>query len=256
MPEDLCPHGVCGRRLRGGTAVPQTRITVTIRQIRAAGDGPPVQTCPLVRLLHGSGVVAECGSEGREMSHRQRWCSAGALYGVLIGTAVVVSAQSVERYSATAAIRTAGGAAATAPVTIEITRKMSPQEAERLAATLKSGGAPALRKALAGVAATGTITIAAGKPMPSRLTVERPTDKGRLLTIVTDTPLLFLGAGKPDAKPVTGYEFGVLDVVIDADGVGTGTLIPAAKITTREGAIVVEEYSGELVRLTAVRPIK
>ena len=134
----------------------------------------------------------------------------------------------------------AGGASTTAPVTITIDRKMSESEADTVRAAFTKGGAAGLRKALVGVAPTGSIQLGSGKPTPTRLTIERPTDKGRLLTVVTDRPILFLGAGIPGAKPKDGYDFAVLDIEVDAKGTGSGTLSPAAKVGLKQGAFVVE----------------
>ena len=118
---------------------------------------------------------------------------------------------------------------------------MSAQEADGLTAAFKTGGAAAMRKALNGVKPTGTITHRNGKPVPTRLTIERPSDQGRMLTIVTDQPLVLIGAGLPDAKPTAGFDFGIVDFVIDASGNGTGTMSPAAKVTVRQGAFVTDE---------------
>jgi len=73
---------------------------------------------------------------------------------------------------------------------------------------------------------------------------------------VTDTPILFLGAGVPGAKPKEGYDFAVIDFEVDAKGAGSGTLSPAAKITLKQGVFVVDDYSGELVRLEGVTKAK
>ena len=113
----------------------------------------------------------------------------------IAAAAVLPSHAQSETYTATASVKTAGGAAATAPVTIVVDRKMPQSEADKFLAAFKSGGTAALRKALAGVAPTGSVRVGGGSPTPTRLTIERPTDKGRLLTIVTDTPILHLGAG-------------------------------------------------------------
>ena len=133
---------------------------------------------------------------------------------------------------------------------------MSQSEADALVAAFKTGGAAALKKALAGTAATGTVQLGTGKPTPTRFTLERPTGEGRLLTIVTDQPLLFLGAGMPGAKPKEGYDFGVIDIQVDAKGGGSGTLAPAARLRVNQGAFVVEDYGAEMVRLTAVKKTK
>ena len=123
---------------------------------------------------------------------------------VLMAPASVRGQGTAEVFTATAAVKTAGGASASAPVTISIDRKMSQSEADASLAAFKSGGPAALRKALVGVAPTGTVQIGTGKATPTRLTIERATGAGRLLTIVTDQPLLFLGAGLPGAKATSG----------------------------------------------------
>ena len=69
----------------------------------------------------------------------------------LLMAAATLHAQTAEVFTATAAVKGAGGAAASAPVTINVDRKMSQGEADKLAAAFKAGGAAALRKALAGV---------------------------------------------------------------------------------------------------------
>jgi hypothetical protein len=113
-----------------------------------------------------------------------------------------------------------------------------------------------LRKALAGVPAVGSVTLGTGKPTPARLAIERRTDKGRLLTLVTDTPVLFLGAGLPGAKPKEGHDFGVVDLEVDDAGNGSGVISPAAKITVEKEMFVVSDYSLELVQLKAVKKVK
>ena len=161
-----------------------------------------------------------------------------------------------ETFTATATVKTAGGAAATAPVTIIVSRKMAQGEADKLTGAFTTGGIPALRKALVGVPDTGSVQLGTGTPTPTRLTVERVTDKGRLLTIVTDQPILALGAGMPGAKPKEGYDVAVLDIEVDAKGSGSGSLSPAAKVTVKQGVFVVQDYAAEMVRLTDVKKVK
>jgi hypothetical protein len=176
---------------------------------------------------------------------------------VIATTAVTGHAQTAtETFTATAAVKTAGSAAASAPVTITVDRKMSQGEVDKLTAAFTTGGVPGLRKALVGVPPTGSVKIGAGAATPTRLTLERPTDKGRLLTIVTDQPIAFLGAGLPGAKAKEGYDLGVVDIEIDAKGSGSGTLAPAAKVTVKQGVFVVEDYASELVKLTGVSKVK
>jgi hypothetical protein len=166
---------------------------------------------------------------------------------------VAIGQAGSETFTATAAVTGAGGAAATAPVTITVDRKMPQSETDRFLAAFKTGGAAGLRKALTGVKPTGSVRIGNQKPTPTRLTLERVTDKGRLLTMVTDRPVLFLGAGVPGAKPKAGYDFGIVDIEVDQAGSGSGTLAPAAKVTVKQGVFVVDDYGSELVRLTGVK---
>lgn len=161
-----------------------------------------------------------------------------------------------ETFTATATVQTVGGAQATAPVTITIDRKMPQAEADQLVAAFKTGGAAGLRKALVGVRPTGSVQLAEGPSIPTRITVESPTDQGWLIIIVTDEPLLFLGASIPGAKPKEGYDFAVIDLEIDASGTGSGTLAPAATITLKGSAFIVEDYTPELVRLAGVKKVK
>ena len=103
------------------------------------------------------------------------------LSAALLATPASPSGQAAaEVFTATAAVKTAGGASASAPVTITIDRKMSQREAETVTAAFKTGGAAALRKALVGVAPTGSMQIGAGAATPTRFTIERPTGPGRL----------------------------------------------------------------------------
>jgi len=170
----------------------------------------------------------------------------------------VAAAQATsETFAATAQVKGAGGGAASAPVTIVVERKMAQSETDKYLAAFKSGGPAALRKALAGVANTGSVRVGSvAAPVPTRLTLERSTGKGRLLTIVTDQPIVFLGAGAPGAKAKEGYEFGVIDLEVDEAGNGIGSIAPAAKVTVKQGVFVVDDYSGEFIKLTGVKKTK
>jgi hypothetical protein len=171
---------------------------------------------------------------------------------VMVACAAAVALTQSETYSATGSIKTAGGAVATTPVTIVVDRKMSQTEADTFLAAFRSGGTGALRKALTGVQPTGSIRVAGGAPTATRLTLERTTDAGRLLTIVADTPILHLGSGVADAKPKDGYDFAIVDLQLDAAGAGAGTFVPAARVTIKGGVFVVQDYSGEVVKLSGV----
>jgi hypothetical protein len=190
------------------------------------------------------------------MNCRQIAIGGVLLVGVSAGPVVSVCAQTPETFTATATVKTAGAATANAPVNIVVDRKMSQSEVDKLTGAFAAGGVAALRKALVGVPPTGSVRLGSGKPTPTRLTLERTTDKGRLLTLVADQPILFLGAGIPEAKPKEGYDFAIVDIEVDASGSGSGTVAPAAKVAVKQGAFVVQDYAGEMVRLTNVKKTK
>jgi hypothetical protein len=190
------------------------------------------------------------------MSMNLRVTSPGVILPALVSLTLALPAYGqagAETFTATATVKTAAGGTASAPAVITVTRKMSQKEAQTLTAAFKTGGAAALRKALEGVAPTGSVQLGTGQATPTRLTIERSTGAGRLLTIVTDKPILFLGAGMPGAKAKEGYDFAVIDIEVNAQGTGTGTLAPAARIRLNQDAFVVEDYASELVRLVDVK---
>lgn len=181
---------------------------------------------------------------------------ASTLLVLLVGSATLpgtLAQGREETFTATASLSTAGGTKATTPVTIVVSRTMTQDEAAKLTGAFSKGGAAALRAALKGVPPTGSIRVGNSAPVAARLTLERVTDRGRLLTIVTDKPIAFLGAGLPNAKAKEGYDFGVLDIEVNASGAGSGTLSPAAKIQVKDGAFVVDDYAAESVRLVDVK---
>jgi hypothetical protein len=190
------------------------------------------------------------------MTFRQQGVIGVLALGIAAAAPWSVRAQGAETFQATASVKTAGGASATAPVIIKVDRKTPQAEADKLSAAFKSGGVAGLKSALKGVAPTGSIQLGKGKPVPTRIAIERTTDKGRLLTLVTDTPILFLGSGLPDAKPKAGYELGIVDIEVDAQGHGKGTMAPAAKVQAIQGAFSVQDYGAELVQLTDVAPAR
>jgi hypothetical protein len=161
-----------------------------------------------------------------------------------------------ETFTATATVKSATGGTAQAPITIVVDRKMSQAEADTLTGAFKTGGPAALRKKLEGVPVTGSVRFGAGRSTATRMTLERATDTGRLLTIVTDEPLLFLGGGLPNATAKEGYDFGIIDIEVDESGSGSGTMMPAAKVSVKQDVFVVVDYSSERIQLTDVKKVK
>jgi len=166
----------------------------------------------------------------------------------------MLSAQSrPETYTATANVNTAGGASLSAPVTIDVTAWTSEADRKQLAGLLKSGRDAALQKQLASMKTLGTVTL--GKtPFDAKYAYAMTSSEGRIITLVTTTPMYFIGAGAPGAKPKVGHDFGVVTIEVNDAGTGRGTLTPAASLKMSDAdAIVVQDYSAELVTLPDVR---
>ena len=76
---------------------------------------------------------------------------------------------------------------------------------------------------------------------------------GRLITLVTDKPMYFVGAGVPGAKPRAGYDVAVIQLKMDPAGVGEGTMAAAARVKAGEPeGVQVDDYGSEPVQLKSV----
>jgi hypothetical protein len=71
---------------------------------------------------------------------------------------------------------------------------------------------------------------------------------------VTDKPILF-SARPLGAKPKTGYDFAIIDSR-STPTVRAPARWPPRRSRSEAGAFVVEDYAGELVRLTSVARAK
>jgi hypothetical protein len=166
--------------------------------------------------------------------------------------ALTLSAQSAtETFTATAAVRS-GSSSASAPVVVGITRYSSAEERAMVTTAVREGGATALRKALAPLADAGFIQLGERRT-PIKYAGVRPTGSGRLITVVTAEPMLFLGAGIPSAKPVAGFDVAVAMFEVMDGGGGTGDLSPAARVTIdQHGALVIEDYGATVIWLNGL----
>lgn len=182
-----------------------------------------------------------------------RTCAAAL---ALAATAPMAFAQAKpEVYNATASLKTAAGASLTAPVVISIKRWTTDAEREKVVAALKSGGTPALQKQVAAMPDAGFLQLGEIKT-PLRFARTLPIGDGKVVMLATAQPVFYVGAGMPGAKPAekAGYDVAVVIFEVDAAGKGeAGDLAPAAKVRFDDkGALVVEDYGAEAVRLMGI----
>jgi hypothetical protein len=174
----------------------------------------------------------------------------------IVSVAAVSAQKTGDIYTGVAAVKSTSGSTSETPMAFTLERKMSKGETDALLAAFKTAGAAGLRKALAGVAPTGAVRVGAAKPVAARITLERASATGKLITIVTDQPVQFFGIGMPAATPKAGYDFAVIDLIVDAKGNGTGTITPAATVTVKQGVFTVADGAADAIRLTGVTKVR
>jgi hypothetical protein len=157
-----------------------------------------------------------------------------------------------ETITATARAKNAAGVEITAPVSVVITKYSSDAERDALLAAVKSGGTESARKVLEKRAKIGSVKVGSSE-VAVQHAYARNVGDGRLITVVTNSPIVFIGAGKPGAKPTAGFDLGLLILEVNKSGPGKGELVPAAKVKANaDGAIVTDDYAGEVVQLSNV----
>lgn len=158
-----------------------------------------------------------------------------------------------EVYNATAALKTAAGVSMTAPVVISIERWTTDAERDKVVAALKAGGTTAVQKEVAALPAAGVLQVGQVKT-PIHFARTLPVGGGKVVTVATSQPVFFVGGGAPASGTKVGYNVAVAIFQVDAAGKGdVGDFAPAAKVKFDDtGALMIEDYSAEAVRLTAI----
>jgi hypothetical protein len=148
-------------------------------------------------------------------------------------------------------------AASAATLQMQIDRYTSEVNRKAITEALSGGGYPAFVQALRKAPPVGHLAIGEQK-FVVRFAREQPTPKGREISLVTETPVYFLGGGAANAKPRAGFEVAIVRLSVDEFGLGSGTMAAAAKVKPDgQGGVVVEDYAEEPIKLTFVhREIK
>jgi len=144
-------------------------------------------------------------------------------------------------------------AGSSAQVTIHIEQYTSDKDRGTIEEALKTGGYEKFLPVLRGAPEVGYVEMN-GRKVTLRWARQQPTDKGRLITLVTESPMFFVGGGSVDAKPRAGYEVAVLLLDVDSIGLGNGSMAPAARV--RQGGstgVQIDDYGDTPVKLATVR---
>jgi hypothetical protein len=152
-----------------------------------------------------------------------------------------------------------GTGAVTLPMTIQIDRYTSETNRKAITDGLNhKGGYPGFLKALRAAPQAGSLEIG-GRTFAIRWAHKEPEKTSRVVTVVTDQPVYFVGGGALDGKSKAGYEVAVVKLTMDATGHGNGIMAAAARVKPggAAGGVRIDDYAEQPLKLTAtVRPTK
>ena len=141
-------------------------------------------------------------------------------------------------------------------VIMRVTRWSSEAERAGLVAALQKGNDPLL-EALRDLRSVGTIRTPDSLGYDLRYAHQEPgEDGGRRIVIATDRPISFWEARNQPRS--IDYPFTVIQMEIDKNGEGKGTMSYATKVMPRGNVIILENFASAPVMLTKIeaRPIR
>ena len=140
------------------------------------------------------------------------------------------------------------------PMVIRIDRYTNERQRGAMLDALKyRGGYPGFLQALREAPAAGYLETGGGQKFVIRWAHSEATAEGRTISIVTDTPVYFIGSGKRGAKPTAGYEVAVAKLTLDGKGHGEGVMAAAARVKpSGTSGVQIDDYAETPVKLTAV----
>jgi hypothetical protein len=171
---------------------------------------------------------------------------------VLAAAGMAQTAGEKESFTAVAIVNNNLGSGA-GTVLIDVTRWSTDTERAKLVSTLLELGPQELLKELSDNRSTGTIRTPDSLAYDLRFAYQTPlAEGGRRIVLATDRPIGFWEASR---RPRTiDYPFTVIQMEIDRDGRGKGTMSYATKITARDKrTIELENFATSPVMLTEIR---
>jgi hypothetical protein len=123
-----------------------------------------------------------------------------------------------------------------------------------LATVLAEKGEDALIKAMRELPPAGWISIGSNTRLEVRVIRSVGGEGARIVRFLTDRPIQF--AEMWNATRSRDYKFGFVELVLDGDGEGEGTIIPTAQITLKDGTVEITSLGLQPFRILQVRPEK
>jgi hypothetical protein len=146
-------------------------------------------------------------------------------------------------------------AVADASFSIVIDQYTPEKDLKAMEQALQSGGSEAFVQALKKAPVAGHLK-SGDKTFTIRWARQKETPKGRVISIVTDAPVYFLGAGLPDAQARAGFDVAVAQMTIDTAGLGEGSIALAAKVKPGgQNGVEIQDYATEPVKLVSIMKV-
>ena len=133
-------------------------------------------------------------------------------------------------------------------------RRVTPEfDRQAVETALKEGGYPRFLTAIRKAPEVGEVVLAGSKPYKIRYARERVDGGNRILVLVTDKPIYYLGGARADEANRAGFWVAVIEIRIDASGAGTGSMAAAARVRPDgDGGVILDDFADELITLTGI----
>ena len=177
------------------------------------------------------------------------------LFVVAASAVVDVAAQSKkpvpETFNAKASVGSEAGRG-DAYVTIRIDQWTSEKNIATMEKALKEGGSAGFVTELRRAPVAGRFE-AGQQAFQIRWARQRDTRTGRIISVVVDKPVYFVGAGVPGAKSKEGFDVAVIQLTMDSSGVGEGTMAAAARVKPGgPDGVEIDAYETSPIKLLSV----
>lgn len=159
-----------------------------------------------------------------------------------------------EEFTAIAANISNVGAAGLVPVTIRVERWTGPEEQEKLLDVLRESGQDEFLKALNRAKVVGWISTPTSLRYDFYYAHQQPTETGRKIMMITDRPMQI--AERMSASPSRDYPFSVIELHVDKDGRGTGTLAQLVQLRLSGNFLGIENLATSPIKLNDVREVR
>jgi hypothetical protein len=157
-----------------------------------------------------------------------------------------------ENYGARAELLSPEGKRNTSSITVSLDRVLTDDERTALVGAFLSGDVRYTKKALANQESLGYVDRGKVK-LAIKFAISRTMGKGKQLTMVCAEPMLYIGGDIPDLEPRAGFDFALVVLSVNEDGMGTGEIAPLAKLKVGdERTIIVADYGSPVIDLEDV----